>query len=113
MQKRDMNMKIWSTPEGFGYLHCRLFILHFVAGFLGYPQPGGGEHPSIPRQGVLGDELGDWASKLLERHTRTRDLEWFGPPERNTLRPLGGVLFSVVYEPILCPAFGFAQPEVF
>src|SRR6185369_11657061 len=29
--------------------------------------------------------------------TRTHDLEWFGPPERNTLRPLGDVLFLVVY----------------
>ena len=36
----------------------------FVAGFLGYPQPGDGAHPPIPREGVLGDELGDWASWL-------------------------------------------------
>ena len=50
---------------------------------------------------------------LWEELTRTHDLEWFGPPERNTLRPLGGVLFLAVYEPILCLAFGFAQPEVF
>jgi len=35
-----------------------------VAGFLGYPQPDGGAHPPIPREGGLGDELGDWASWL-------------------------------------------------
>ena len=31
-----MNMKIWSTPEGFGYLHCRLFILHLIGTSLCY-----------------------------------------------------------------------------
>ena len=34
-------------------------------GFVGYPQPGGGAHPPIPREGVLGDELGDWADLAL------------------------------------------------
>ena len=29
-----------------------------VAGFLGYPQPCGGAHPPIPREGVLGEVLG-------------------------------------------------------
>ena len=57
-----------------------------IVGFLGYPQPGGGTHPPIPREGVLGKILGDWAN-----------LEWFGPPERNTLHPLGEVLILVVY----------------
>ena len=41
------------------------------------------------------------------------DLEWFGPPERNTLHPLGEILLLVVYEPIICRAFSFTQPEVF
>ena len=36
-----------------------------VAGFLGYPQPGGGTHPPIPREGVLGEVLGDWADLAL------------------------------------------------
>ena len=31
-----------------------------VVGFLGYPQPGGGAHPPIPSEGVLGEVLGDW-----------------------------------------------------
>ena len=30
----------------------------FVARFLGYPQPGGGTHPPIPREGVLGKVQG-------------------------------------------------------
>ena len=36
-----------------------------VAGFLGYPQPGGGTHPPIPREGVLGKVLGDGADLAL------------------------------------------------
>ena len=43
----------------------RIATIPFVAGFLGYPQPGGGAHPPIPREGVLGDELGDWADLAL------------------------------------------------
>ena len=38
-----------------------------VAGFLGYPQPGGGAHPPIPRGGELGDRLGDWADLALRQ----------------------------------------------
>ena len=60
-----------------------------------------------------GKYLGDWAELLWDKHTRTHDLEWFGPPERNTLRPLGELLFLVVYEPILCRVLAFTQPEVF
>ena len=45
----------------------------FVAGFLGYPQPGGGTHPSIPSEGVLGEVLGDWANLALRQaHKNTR-----------------------------------------
>jgi len=36
-----------------------------VVGFLGYPQPGGGTHPPIPREGVLGEVLGDWDDLAL------------------------------------------------
>ena len=44
-----------------------------------------------------GKYLGDRADLAFGRKlTRTHDLEWFGPPERNTLRPLGDVLFLVV-----------------
>ena len=30
---------------------------NYVAGFLGYPQPGGGMHPPIPSEGGLGEVL--------------------------------------------------------
>ena len=44
-----------------------------VVGFLGYPQPGGGTHPSIPSEGVLGEALGDWANLALRQaHKNTR-----------------------------------------
>ena len=36
-----------------------------IVGFLGYPQPDGGTHPPIPREGVLGKVLGDWADLAL------------------------------------------------
>jgi len=36
-------------------------------GFLGYPQPGGGAHPPIPSEGVLGEVLGDWADRALRQ----------------------------------------------
>ena len=32
-------------------------LRHIVAGFLGYPQPGGGAHPPIPSEGGLGEVL--------------------------------------------------------
>ena len=61
-----------------------------------------------------GKYFGDWADLALggssQEHTI---LEWFGPPERNTLRPLGDVLFLVVYEHILCQALAFTQPPFF
>jgi len=44
-----------------------------IAGFLGYTQPGGGTHPPIPREGVLGKVLGDWANLALRQaHKNTR-----------------------------------------
>ena len=50
---------------------CNSFL--FIAGFLGYPQPGGGTHPPIPREGVLGKVLGDWANQALRQaHKNTR-----------------------------------------
>ena len=61
-----------------------------------------------------GKYFGDWADLALRQHTRTHDLEWFGPPERNTLRPLGGVLFLVVYNlssagPLLSPSLSLSS----
>ena len=46
-----------------------------VAGFLGYPQPGGGAHPPIPSEGVHGEVLGDGAESTLRqglKNTRFR-----------------------------------------
>ena len=44
-----------------------------VVGFLGYPQPGGGTHPPLPSEGVLGGVLGSWANPALRRaHKNTR-----------------------------------------
>src|SRR6185437_3106309 len=36
-----------------------------VVGFVGDPEPGGGAHPPIPREGVLREVLGDWADLAL------------------------------------------------
>ena len=44
-------------------------------GFEGYPQPGGGAHPPIPSEGVLGEVLGDGAESTLRqglKNTRFR-----------------------------------------
>jgi len=42
-------------------------------GFLGYPQPGGGAHPPIPSEGVLGEVLGDWADRApRQAHKNSR-----------------------------------------
>ena len=44
-----------------------------VAGFLGYPQPGGGAHPPSRSEGGLGEVLGDWADLALRQaHKNTR-----------------------------------------
>ena len=43
-----------------------------VVGFWGYPQPGGGTHPPIPRGGVLGEVL-----------SYSADLAW-GQERKNT-----------------------------
>ena len=50
-------------------------------------------HPPIPPEGVLG-EVASYQADLASGQERknTRILEWFGPPEHNTLRPLCVVL---------------------
>ena len=50
-------------------------------------QPGGGMHPPKPRGCVIG-WLAIPSSISLKNTMNTKDLEWFGLPERNTLRPL-------------------------
>ena len=40
-----------------GLLQYSKFGKEIVAGFLGYPQPGGGAHPPIPSEGGLGEVL--------------------------------------------------------
>ena len=44
-----------------------------VAGFLGYPQPGGGVHPPNPRKGGLGEVLWQLADLALgQAHKNSR-----------------------------------------
>ena len=55
-----------STQENtIGHITSGVNRLSPIVGFLGYPQPGGGTHPPIPREGVLGKVLGDWADLAL------------------------------------------------
>ena len=67
----EILIKLYHTAEFDGalkiafYLKNWLILIPSVAGFLGYPQPGGGTHPPIPREGVLGKVLGDWADLAL------------------------------------------------
>jgi len=54
---------LWYTLNNKGYRGIRKEVqkclrnAHYVAGFLGYPQPGGGVHPPIPSKGGLGEVL--------------------------------------------------------
>ena len=54
--------------------HVDIFFLsNTVVGILGYSQPGGGTHPPIPSEGVLGEGLGGWANLTLRQaHKNTR-----------------------------------------
>jgi len=57
-------------------------------------QPGGGMHPPSPRGWLPGKVQAILQIYSRSKNTRTlKDLEWFGPPKRNTLRPLRVVLF--------------------
>ena len=54
-----------------------------------WPQPGGVVHPPNPRGWLLGEVQAITQIFSSSKNTRTlEDLEWFGPPERNTLRSL-------------------------
>jgi hypothetical protein len=46
----------------------------------------------------FGEDLGALDRWADERRKDTRILEWFGPPERNTLHPLGCVLLEKAWE---------------
>ena len=63
----------------------------------GGPQPGGVVHPPNPRGWLLGEVQAIRQIYSWSKSTRTHgDLEWFGPPDRSTLRPLRVQL-------LLCP----------
>jgi len=60
-----------------------------VVALRGGPQSGGVVHPPNPRGWLLGEAQSIRQICLSGKNVRTHgDLEWFGPPERNTLRPL-------------------------
>ena len=73
--------------------HSRVLIKLAVVALGGGPQPGGVEYPPNPRGWIPGVVQAILQIYPRSQNTRThQDLEWFGPPERNTLRPLGVVL---------------------
>jgi len=73
---------------------CNLVNIHrFCRGSWIGPQPGGGMHPPSPRGWLPGEVQASLQIYSWSKSTGTlEDLEWFGPPERNTLRPLRVVL---------------------
>ena len=69
----------------------------------GVPTAGWRNAPAYsPRGSTRGSAKLLGRSSLGARTQEHTDLEWFGPPERNTLHPLCGVLS--MNESILCPA---------
>jgi len=69
------------------------FVTDIVVALGGGPQPGGVVHPPNPRGWLPGEVQAIPQIYSWSKNTRTLgDLEWFGPPERNTLRPLRVVL---------------------
>ena len=69
----------------------------------GGPQPGGGMHPPNPRGWLPGEVQAILQIYPWSRNTRTlKDLEWFGLPKRNTLRPLCVVLLVLRELESLC-----------
>ena len=79
--------KIWPT------LACSPRTAPDVVALRGGPQPGGVMHPPNPRRWIHGEVQATLQIYPWSNNTRTHGyLEWFGPPERNTLRPLRVVL---------------------
>ena len=57
-------------------------------------QPGGVTHPPNPEGVKVGGGALEVLPDLAESSRTRKDLEWFWPPERNTLRPLYDVLLD-------------------
>ena len=77
--------------------------MHPIVALEGGPQPGDVVHPLSPEGWLPGEVQAIPRIFLWSKNTRTHeDLEWFGPPERNTLRPLSSIALVFVDESILC-----------
>jgi len=80
----------------------------------GGPQPGGVVHPPNPRGWLLGEVQAIPQISSSSKNTRTlEDLEWFRPPERNTLHPLGDVLLSCLWMSLSSALKSFLRLESF
>jgi len=70
--------------------------------------------PAKPQRVVTQGSASYFSDLLMEQeHKNTRDLEWFGPPERNTLRPLCVVLFLGLWMSLSSASKSPAGPESF
>ena len=85
-----------------------------VVALRGGPQPGSIMHPPNPRRWIHGEVQATLQIYPWSNNTRTHGyLEWFGPPEHNTLRPLRVLLLLCVDESILClPDFFLGLPFI-
>ena len=80
----------------------------------GGPQPGGVVHPPNPRGWIPREEQAILQIYSKGQNTRTLgDLEWFGPPERNTLRPLRVVLLLCLWMSLSSASKSFLRLESF
>ena len=80
----------------------------------GGPQPGGVMHPPNPRRWLLKEVQAIPQIYSWSKNTRTLGiLEWFGPPERNTLRPLRVVLFLGLWMSLSSASQSSFGPESF
>ena len=70
----------------------------------GGPQPGGVVYPPNPEERLPGEVQAIPQIYSWSKNTRTlENLEWFGPPERNTLRPLRVVLLLYLWMSLSSP----------
>ena len=78
------------------------------------PQSGGGMHPPSPRGWLPGEAQARFQIYSWSKNTRTlKDLEWFGPPERNTLRSLRDVLLLCLWISLSSASKSFLRLEPF
>ena len=76
------------------YVYCNNLVsnnvlIRLVVALEGGPQPGGVVHLPNPEGWLPGEVQAIPQIYSWSKNTRTlEDLEWFGPPERKTLRPL-------------------------